>query len=69
MIGYKFTFNLTLKNICKIKKIKETTDKKFYIMVPIDDNSLTIDVPVNSKYIRNAITKLEADSLINKIPI
>lgn len=56
------------KNICKIKQIKETTDRKFYIMTPIDDNSLTIDVPVDSKYIRNAITKLEADSLINKIP-
>lgn len=52
-------------NVCKIKSIK---DKKFYIMTPIDDESLIINIPVNSNFLRNVISSEEAKILIKKIP-
>lgn len=52
-------------NVCKIKSIK---DNKFYIMTPIDDESLIINIPVNSNLLRKVISSEEAKILIEKIP-
>lgn len=52
-------------NVCRIKSIK---DNKFYIMTPIDDESLIINIPVNSNLLRNVISSKKAKILIEKIP-
>lgn len=61
------------KYICKIKEIKENhiLGKNYYVMVPIDDDSLKIDVPTEDKLglIRNVISKEEANNLIDKIAL
>ena len=59
------------KEVCKIRKIKEKylQNKDYYIMSPLEDPSLVINVTVdNTKDIRSVITKEEAESLIAKIP-
>ena len=58
-------------NVCKIKDIKVNnfTKKKCYVLVPVNDESLTINVPIDEdKLIRNLLTKKEIDELIKKIP-
>lgn len=60
------------KDVCKVREIKKNkmNGKDYYILVPINDESLIIDVPTDNKMglIRNAITKEEAENLIKKIP-
>lgn len=51
-------------NVCKIK----SNDNKFYIMTPIDDESLIINIPVNSILLRKVISSEKAKILIEKIP-
>lgn len=57
-------------NVCKIKSINENkqTGKAFYIMTPIEDDSLIINIPVNSNLLRKVISSDEAKILIEKIP-
>ncbi len=58
------------KEVCKIKEIKEKyiQDRDYYILHPIEDESLIINVPVdNEKVIRKAINKENALRLIEKI--
>lgn len=59
------------KYICRIKEIKENhlSGKNYYVMVPIDDDSLKIDVPTEDKLglIRNVISKEDANNLIDRI--
>ncbi len=42
------------KQVCKIMDIKND----LYVLKPIDDSSLTLQVPTNSKVLRDLITKL-----------
>lgn len=58
------------REACKIKKIKEKyyKDKDYYELVPVYDESLKIDIPVDSPYIKNLITKREIEDLILKMP-
>lgn len=60
------------KDVCKIKEIKNNKMRgnDYYILIPIDDESLIIDVPVENKngYLREVIKKQEALKLINNIP-
>lgn len=60
------------KDVCKVKEIKKNkiNDKDYYILVPINDESLVIEVPVDNRmgYIRNVISKEDALNLINRIP-
>ena len=60
------------KDVCKVKEIKENhlSGKDYYILVPIDDDSLIIDVPTENRmgWLRKVISKEEAQSLITKIP-
>lgn len=59
-------------NVCKIKNIKENqmNGNKYYVMVPIDDESLIIDTPTDNRmgYIRSLISLKEANKLIDNIP-
>ena len=60
------------KNICKVKEIKEKYygDMDYYILSPIEDESLTISLPVEDKngIIRSIMTKQDVEDLINSIP-
>lgn len=61
------------KNVCLVKEIKKNklNGKDYYILTPIDDSSLIIDVPIDNElgYLRNVINEDEAKELINKIPL
>lgn len=52
------------KDVCIIKDIVNN----YYVLNPIDDNSLTIKVLCTSNLLRNIITKEESEKLINSIP-
>ena len=58
------------KDLCRVKEIKykylRNTD--YYVLSPITDDSLKIQVPVDSKVIRNIISKEETNKIINTIP-
>lgn len=60
------------RNVCIIKEINPNSysGKEYYILVPIDDPSLKINIPVDKSnlLLRNIMTKEEAEALIKKIP-
>ena len=60
------------KDVCKILDIKENKINKtmYYILSPIDDETLKVDVPVDNRcnFIRDLITKEQVEEIINKIP-
>ena len=60
------------KDVCRIKDIKtnKTTGNTYYVMVPIDDESLVIDIPIENKtgFLRDLLSKDEVENLINEIP-
>lgn len=41
----------------------------YYILLPLNDDSLIIDIPTDNRmgYLRNVVTKEEAENIINKI--
>ena len=57
------------KDVCKIVDIKEKymKDKDYYILESINDKSLKLKVPVDSKYIREVISIDEVNNIINNI--
>jgi len=63
-------FVIYRRNVCRIKDHKEINNTKYYIIVPIDDPSLTITIPTDNKngLLRDPISKEEANKLINRIP-
>lgn len=70
---YKINDFVAYKNdICRIKNIKENriNNTTCYIMNPIDDESLTIEVPTDNRLgnIRDLLTKNEVNKLIDEIP-
>ena len=56
------------KEVCIIKEIKENqlNHNSYYVLVPVIDNSLKIEVPTNNKfnYIRNLISEDEINKII-----
>lgn len=60
------------RDVCKIDEIREKQfmNKDYYVMRPIDDATLKLDVPIDSsdEYLRSVISKEEALLLIAKIP-
>jgi RNA polymerase-interacting CarD/CdnL/TRCF family regulator len=58
-----------LNSVCEIKDIKEKffKDQDYYVLVPVENESLTVNVPIDSKVIRNLISKKEIEVLIGKI--
>lgn len=67
-IGDKVVYK---RNVCAVKDIKvnKFSGKECYILIPIDDDSLKITVPVElgDSEIRNIITKDEVESIISNI--
>lgn len=61
------------RDVCKITGTKQSTfnGKDYFILKPIDDKSLTIQVPVENSgnLLRKVITKEEIELVIDKIPI
>jgi len=57
------------RDVCKIGSIKVFNDKEYYVMHPIDDETLTINVPVDNNlgFLRPILSKKEAEDLISKI--
>lgn len=60
------------KDVCKIVEIKKNhfNDRDYYLLVPVGDQSLKVDVPVDnySNCLRDVITKMEVEEIIKKIP-
>lgn len=60
------------KDVCKVVDIKKNhfNNLDYYILEPIDDNSLRLDVPVDNRcgYLRDLISKEDIDKIINNIP-
>lgn len=58
-------------DVCKIKDVKENkmTGSTYYVMTPIDDDSLIIDIPTENRmgFLRDIISKENAEKFINKI--
>lgn len=60
------------KDVCIVKEIKKSKidDSIYYVLVPVSDNTLKIEVPAANRlgYIRDLISKEEVKRIINKIP-
>lgn len=63
----KDDFIVYRKDVCKVKDILELNGEKYYSLCPLSDESLSLKVPVSNQFLRDVITKEEADALINKI--
>ena len=59
------------KDVCEVEdvKIKYHRDIDYYILTPIFDKSLKIQIPTNSDAIRSLITKEKIDEIIKSIPL
>jgi len=57
------------RDVCKICNLRVFNDKEYYVMHPIDDETLTINVPVDNDFghLRPVLSKKEAEELISKI--
>lgn len=58
------------KDVCVVKEIKTKyiKDTDYYILSPITDKSLKIQIPTNSSAVRSLISKEEIDKIIENIP-
>lgn len=58
------------KDVCQVKEILEKEGIKYYQLVPMSDDSLKIEIPVENKdnVLRKLISKEEIDLLIKKMP-
>ena len=56
------------KDVCKVKDIKEKEGKEYYQLTPVDDESLKIEVPIDNENLRNVISKVDLENLVNNIP-
>lgn len=58
------------KNVCIIKNILEKVDDLYYQLIPIDDDSLKIEVAGSkaSDFFKNIISKEEVNNLISTLP-
>jgi len=58
------------KDVCVVEEIKEKymRDTDYYVLSPITDSSLKIQIPTNSSSLRSLITKEQVEEIINNIP-
>lgn len=57
------------KEVCKVTEIKEyKNDFLYYVITPINDTSLKIEVPTDSSVIRPLISKIKIQKIIEGIP-
>ena len=66
-VGYYVIYQ---EQVCQIKeqKINEFTNLESFILVPVTDSSLKLNVPVNNPNIKNLMTKEEIKNLIALMP-
>lgn len=59
------------RNVCKIEDIikNKFNHKDYYLLIPIDDSSLKIEIPIDSDKIRSIINYDEFMRLIDSIPM
>ena len=55
-------------DVCKIIDFKNFNNRDYYVLEPINDSSLKINVPMDNTLIRKLITLDEINNLISKIP-
>ncbi len=57
------------RDVCRIVSIKTFHEQLYYVMHPMDDDTLTISVPADNEscHLRSVISKVEAENLIQKI--
>ncbi|MBQ8131314.1 MAG: CarD family transcriptional regulator [Bacilli bacterium] len=57
------------KDVCRVKEIEEKkfNDQDYYLLVPMKDETLKIEIPVTSDKVQDLISKEELESLLNKI--
>lgn len=60
------------RDVCRVREVKENkmNGNFSYILIPINDESLIIETPVDNRmgYIRDVMSKEDAEELIEKIP-
>lgn len=57
------------RDVCRITEIKTNNDKEYYVLVPVNDESLTIDLPVgNDNLLRDVIDSDSVNKIIKEIP-
>lgn len=60
------------RDVCKITgtKTNSITKMDYYLLTPIDDDSLKMEVPVDNRcgYLRDLISKEKVEEIIDKIP-
>ncbi|MGN1341950.1 MAG: hypothetical protein ACI4VL_01805 [Bacilli bacterium] len=58
------------RDVCEVVDYikKHINNKDYYKLVPVYDNTLKIDVPVDSSFLRNVLSKEEVEDIINNIP-
>lgn len=58
------------KDVCVVNEINEKLyrDKDYYQLIPVNDESLKLDVPVSNNNIRSLISRDDINEIINSIP-
>lgn len=58
------------KDVCKVKGVEEKkyNNEDYYVLSPIKDDTLKLEIPVSSTKIRNLITEDDLNNLIERIP-
>lgn len=58
------------KDVCKIIGIKEKyfNNNDYYTLIPIDDKTLHLEIPINNKFLRDLIKQSDVEKIISKIP-
>lgn len=65
-VGDMFVYK---KDVCVVREKKEKyfKDKDYYVLTPLTDDSLKINIPADSKDIRDLLTKEEVEEIIKKM--
>lgn len=58
------------RNVCKVVELKEKyiNDLDYFVLIPIKDKSLKIEIPTTAKGIRDLISKEKVEEIIKNIP-
>lgn len=58
------------RDVCEIVEIKEAYFKglDYFVLLPLNDKTLKIQVPTNNKLLRDVISKEKVEEIINNIP-
>ena len=58
------------KDVCKVKGVEEKkyNNEDYYVLAPIKDDTLKLEIPVSSTKIRDLITEDDLNNLMDKIP-